>query len=32
MIDGGLPRAKKLGVKLETGPPKQIDVSQPTTF
>jgi 3-mercaptopyruvate sulfurtransferase SseA len=27
VINGGLPRAKKEGVKLETGPPKEFEVS-----
>lgn len=32
MIDGGLPRAKKIGVSLELGPPKHFEVSQPEVF
>ena len=29
VIDGGLPRAKKEGVKLEIGPPTKFEVSHP---
>lgn len=31
VINGGLPWAKKEGVKLETGPPKQFEVSKSGT-
>lgn len=31
VINGGLPRAKKEGVKLETGPPKHFEVGQPSS-